>query len=549
MMDSVLKNDLSEQPLAALTLVFMGMFSIMAVWEIAKQVLVPATGIGQSPFMTIFVAGLGAAFIAFFPLRALRQAESRFRAIFDHVRAGIIIIDPETHAIADTNPVAAALIGLPKEKITGRPCHAFICPDEAGRCPVTDLKRDIDDTECVLLNDKGEKIPILKTVARVQFSGKEYLIESIVDIAERKKAEAELNKSEERYRNIVQSQTEFICRFRPDGTHIFVNEAYCRYFSKPCSALQGHRWKPQIPKEDRERVTQFFASITPDHPSGTIEHRIILDSGEVRWQQWSERGIFDEHGTIIEYQSVGRDITALKDAEAGMQKSEILMNAILHGSPVLQFVIDTSHRVISWNRVMEIYSTVTETSVVGTENHWRAFYPEKRPTLADLLVDGSIQKLPEWYSGKIRKSALVEGAYEAIDYFPKMGGEGVWLFFTATPIRDSEGTLLGAVETLVDITELKKAETEVKESHERYLAYIKEAAMRLKTPVEVVSENLAAIEEEVRSGENKPDQVALQLNLQVKNLNQIRHNIIYLNKTIIEGLGNVPEKSREFLTE
>jgi PAS domain S-box-containing protein len=224
------------------------------------------------------------------------------------------------------------------------------------------------------------------------------------------------------------------------------------------------------------------------------------------------------------------------------------MNAILHGSPVLQFVIDATHRVISWNRVLEIYSGVKEQDVVGTRDHWGAFYPEKRPCLADLLVEGAIEKLPEWYAEKIRKSTLVEGAYEAIDYFPKMSG-GVWLFFTASPLRDDQGALLGAVETAVDITELKNAEAEVKESHERYLSFIKEAAMRLKTPVEVVTENLSAITEDIRSGENNPDQVLLQLNLQVKNLDQIRYNIIHLNKTIIEGFGDISADSKKFLTE
>lgn len=545
----VLENNLSEKPLIALTLVFMGMFSIMAIFEIIRQELFPATGIWQSPFMTILVAGTGAAFIAFFPLRALRDAEFRFRAIFDNVQTGIVIIDPATHRIADVNPVAAGLIGLSKEKIVGNVCNSFICPNDQGRCPITDLNQSLDNSERILLNASGRNIPILKTVAHANFSGKTYLVESFTDITGRKEMESALNESEERYRNIIQTQTEFICRFLPDGTHIFTNEAYCRYFNKPCSEFLGQRFRPKIHPEDQHKVRDFFASLTPDHPSGTIEHRIIMPGGETRWQQWSERGIFDGSGAVIEYQSVGRDITPLMEAEARIKKSEALMNSILHGSPVLQFVIDATHRVISWNRVLEIYCGIKERDVVGTDGHWSAFYPEKRPCLADLLVDGAVEKLPEWYAGKIRKSTLVEGAYEAIDYFPRMGAGGAWLFFTATPVRDEQGVLLGAVETAVDITELKKAEAEVKESHERYLSFIKEAAMRLKTPVEVVSENLSLITEDIRHGENKPEEVLLQLNLQVKNLNQIRHNIIHLNKTLLEGFGDVSAASRKFLTE
>ncbi|MDD1702619.1 MAG: PAS domain-containing protein [Methanoregula sp.] len=539
---------MSEKPLIALTLVFMGMFAIMAIFEIIKQVFLPAGDLWQSPFATILVAGTGAAFIAFFPLRALRDAESRFRAIFDKVQTGIVIIDPATHRIVEVNPVAADLIGLPKEKIIRNMCNDFICPNEQGKCPITDLHQTVDNSERFLQNANGEMIPILKTVAPVEFLGKTYLIESIADISKRKKIEAALNKSEERYRNIVQTQTEFICRFRPDGTHIFANEAYCRYFNMRCTDLMGHRFKPKIPPEDQPKVREFFASLTPDHPSGIIEHRIIMPDGEIRWQRWSEQGIFDESGAVIEYQSVGRDITPLKEAEAEIKKSETLMRSILHGSPGLQFVIDADHRVLFWNRILEIYTGVKERDVIGTRDAWKAFYEEERPTLADVLVDGNIETLPGLYSAKIRKSTRVDGAYEAVSYFPRMS-DGVWLFFTSSPLRDEQGMLLGAVETAIDITGLKKAEAEVKASHERYLAYIKEAAMRLKTPVEVVGGNLAAMVADIRSGENDPDVIALQLNLQVKNLDQIRYNIIHLNTTILEGFGEISEESKKFLTE
>jgi PAS domain-containing protein len=242
-------------------------------------------------------------------------------------------------------------------------------------------------------------------------------------------------------------------------------------------------------------------------------------------------------------------LRALRDAENAAGKSEAQLNSIIHGLPVLQFVISTDHRVISWNRVLEQYSGVKEQEVVGTSGHWKAFYPEERPCLADLLVDGAIEKLPEWYEGKIRKSKLVEGAYEAVDFFPEMLNGGTYLFFTATPVRDQRGNLIGAVETLVDISDLKRAEAEVKASHERYLAYIKESAMRLKTPVEVVSENLSVIVSDIEGGEVNMDHIVPPLVLQIKNLDQIRHNIIHLNKTIVDGLGDVPEASKKFLTE
>ena len=82
--------------------------------------------------------------------------------------------------------------------------------------------------------------------------------------------------------------------------------------------------------------------------------------------------------------------------------------------------------------------------------------------MADLLVDGKIDDIPQWYPGKYRASDLTDGAYEAIDYFPQLGQDGKWLHFTAAPIKDSQGRLIGAVETLQDITEIKNAEEQIK---------------------------------------------------------------------------------------
>ena len=136
----------------------------------------------------------------------------------------------------------------------------------------------------------------------------------------RKAAEDALSASEERYRNIVEDQTEFICRFRQDGVHLFVNNAYCRYFGLRREDIIGNRFVPDIPEEDRKPIRAHFTSLTPLHPVDFSEHRIIMPDGKTRWQWWSDRAIFDESGTLIEYQSVGRDVTDRKTAELELLK-------------------------------------------------------------------------------------------------------------------------------------------------------------------------------------------------------------------------------------
>ncbi|WP_052418604.1 PAS domain-containing protein [Methanolacinia paynteri] len=147
---------------------------------------------------------------------------------------------------------------------------------------------------------------------------------------------------------------------------------------------------------------------------------------------------------------------------------ETWIEAIVGGSPIPQFVVDRDHKVLFWSEALEKYSGIKSNEVMGTNRHWKAFYPKKRPTLPDLLIDGEEDRIPELYEGKYDKSQFIEGAYEAVDFFPHMNKTGKWLYFTASLIKDKSGSIIGAVETLEDITERKTAEEELKESEDRF---------------------------------------------------------------------------------
>jgi PAS domain S-box-containing protein len=112
-----------------------------------------------------------------------------FKMVFDRIQTGILIIEPETHTIIDANDHAESLLGVKKDKLIGKVCHDFVCPAHCGECPITDLHKSFHNTERVLISASGERIPILKTVASATMSGKAYLIESFVDIRDRKIAE------------------------------------------------------------------------------------------------------------------------------------------------------------------------------------------------------------------------------------------------------------------------------------------------------------------------------------------------------------------------
>jgi len=112
-----------------------------------------------------------------------------FRTVFERIQTAILIVDPSAHLIVDANPLMESLTGLTRDQMLGKGCQGFVCPAKCGECPVTDLKKNILNIEREIINAKGERVPVLKTVAKADIGGKEYLIESYVDITDHKRAE------------------------------------------------------------------------------------------------------------------------------------------------------------------------------------------------------------------------------------------------------------------------------------------------------------------------------------------------------------------------
>lgn len=133
------------------------------------------------------------------------------------------------------------------------------------------------------------------------------------------------------------------------------------------------------------------------------------------------------------------------------------------GSPIPTFVIDQNHTVILWNRACEYITGLSADQMIGTKDSWKPFYPFERPVMADLIVSGaSISEINHYYNKEWKRSSVIEGAFESEKFFPEMGTDGRWLFFTASPLTDANGRLIGAIETLQDITSRKRAEADLK---------------------------------------------------------------------------------------
>jgi len=183
------------------------------------------------------------------------------------------------------------------------------------------------------------------------------------------------------------------------------------------------------------------------------------------------------------------------EIERELIESEIALSQIIEGSTIPTFVLNQDHIVTHWNTAMQRLTGTPAASIVGTTRPSTPFWGEERPTMADVILDqiseDEIQKL---YGEKWRKSALIEEAYEAEVFFPRLGESGKWCWFTAAPIKGHDGSIVGAIETLWDKTEDKKAEEE-RERHTKELSTLCTIYSALNAPTDLESRINQAVEE------------------------------------------------------
>ncbi|MBW2076004.1 MAG: response regulator [Deltaproteobacteria bacterium] len=193
----------------------------------------------------------------------------------------------------------------------------------------------------------------------------------------------------------------------------------------------------------------------------------------------------------------------LQSVEREIVERERALSQIVQGNTIPTFVINKDHIVTHWNWACEKLTGCKAEEVVGTDKQWCPFRPEKRPIMADVIVDEmEEEEIEKYYGHSWRKSPLIQGAYEAEEFFPHMGDGGKWLFFTAAPIRDANGETVGSIETLWDTTERREAREELQRAHdelEEKTAELEKANVQLKKFDELKSSFIANMSHDLRT--------------------------------------------------
>ncbi|WP_277623952.1 ATP-binding protein [Undibacterium sp. TS12] len=163
-----------------------------------------------------------------------------------------------------------------------------------------------------------------------------------------------------------------------------------------------------------------------------------------------------------------------------LNRMGIELAQFLDSSPVPTFVIDSDHTITHWNKACEFVLGYSAASMISTKNQWKPFYRDHRPVLADLVLSGDDDiVVHKFYKNKFSPSPLIHGAYEAIDFFPDLHEHGLWLHFTAAPLYGKDGKIVGAIETLEDITERCDAEHALRQAHDNLENLVKKRTLQL----------------------------------------------------------------------
>lgn len=254
--------------------------------------------------------------------RLVRESEERVLTIIHSMQFGIIIIDSETHTILEANQKALEMVGAGNESILGSVCHRFICPAELGRCPVSDLGQTVDSSERVLLTMKGEKIPILKSVIKTVLGGKEVLIESFIDISERKQAENELRESRERFRQLAEVFPETIFETDAEGFVTYANKNGLEQFGYTEEDFsKGINIYNLVSPDDRDRVLLKVQGRTQGFDRNYLEYQAQKKDGSTFWVMGLWVPVM-AHGRAVGLRGFLLDITERKLIELEMAYHE-----------------------------------------------------------------------------------------------------------------------------------------------------------------------------------------------------------------------------------
>tara|TARA_B100000315_G_C14566491_1_gene583240 strand:+ start:447 stop:1769 length:1323 start_codon:yes stop_codon:yes gene_type:complete len=344
-----------------------------------------------------------------------RQREKEIEKIFNMTGYMVCIASIAGYFLR-INESFVETLGYSKEELLSRPYIDFIHPDDKQK--TIDIVREKLEQGAKVIGFENRYICKDGKHKWLSWTSHPVIEEGITyaityDITKRKKALEALRENEERYRRVVQDQTEFIVRWQPGGIITFVNDSYCRYFGTSPVKMLGNSFFPLISEDSYELVMAKIRSITAKNPVAVGEHRVLRPDGSIGWNQWTDRGFFDKKGKTIEYQSVGRDITERKNMEQE-QKMHLEFENLLRNISARFIDIPSNSvddEIIQAIKMMVLFLDVDRGGfirVLPGEGEFKVTHLWAKEGIEELteLINSSFLKKPSWLTQRISKGEV-----------------------------------------------------------------------------------------------------------------------------------------------
>jgi PAS domain S-box-containing protein len=262
-------------------------------------------------------------------------------------------------------------------------------------------------------------------------------------VEERRRVAHAASESDARYRAIVDSQTDFVCRSLPDTTLTFANAAICRYFGMPREKVLGVQWLQFVPNDTRDELRRALGRATPANPTFMLKHPVSLPDGRTGWHEWTNTAIFDSEQHLIEFQGTGRDITALARAELALRQNDERLSFIARAACDLIYEWDIARGELWSSSGVERNERAPSIRQLSVETWGNCIHPVDRDRVArDVRI-------------ALRGSATT---WESEYLYIGGGGPPRWVHHRAYIVRDGNGVAVRMIGAITDRSDRKDLE-------------------------------------------------------------------------------------------